>query len=95
MVYQHNSFFSEISSYFDIGLGKNKLKGNFIGPSLFHLQQLRILDVFHCACVMESAIPICPLGFVAIVTTGKKLRFDFQSNSLPITVPVASAAPQI
>lgn len=44
---------------------------------------------------MESAIAICPLDFVAYSDNRKKSRFGFQSASLPIALPVASAAPQI
>lgn len=95
-IYQQNrGFFSEISSYFDTGLGKKKkLKGNFIESSLFHLQQLRILDIFHCAHVHGKCNCSLPSGFCSYSGNRKKTRFGFQSTSLPITVPVAAAAPQ-
>lgn len=95
MVYQHNSFFLKYLHILILVWVKTNWKGILLGPACFTCSSsgfwtFSIVHVF-----MESEIPICPLGFIAIVTTGKKLRFDFQSNSLPITVPVASAAPQI
>lgn len=69
-----------MSSFFGVALGKNKLKGDFVGPSLFHLQHLSLLDLCHSACISGKCNPHRPSGFHSCSDNRKILRIGFQSE---------------
>lgn len=77
MIYQHNSFFLKYLHILILVWVKTNWKGTSLGLACFTCSSsgFRIFSIVHV--FMQSAIPICPLSFLAIVTTGKKYGIWF------------------